>query len=776
VGPVPFHSSQGGEAAAKQLFGHINCFRACPAFDPGPRSQIPADILAQFESEGLEGKISCVVHDAKGFAQHFAAELRQEWMRSTSSTCTHSGCAKVGASIGCAVKGCSCRVHLRCALAEDGLLVAVPVLMVLRTMRPIWLWLCSDHKYGADPAAWEEELPKPLPGNVCVNVEDLPDKLCESLAMLGVLLPLGVLPSSEEDGDSSCTKVVFSDTYFYTTVRTVQDDSLLLPLTLPECERDEASDSEDDLPVTALAAHSASEQQKQQQQQQPQQQPQQQQQQQQRQQHQQLQQQPRSGPVARVNECGHLERRHKAHGLCLECYKQWRKGGCKSLPGFIDTIKAAAAAAIAAADDDTTATAAATGGKVNPKITACPHIAAAHKALGMCRPCYQQDMNARRKAKQQKPEQHAAATGADDATSKKRSAFDDKGSVSGTRGVADRVQLSSSASSSDEDEPIARMQGARKHASGSNGASAAKRQKLSAPSTAADAVLVVDGSDEEHSGATDSSMHASAKLATVCACGMKDVYKNNRCYRCYKHYKAAKRSTGTTEQQQQQQLDSASDSAVQTDRYSAATATSTTVQQRTRTGEHKRRSVYSSDARSVQVERYSSANRFAAVTHLPASSASSQQSSSNSSGSCSSGSNFSAVTAAMTDAANAQFPSAASIAAGLPASSLQRTRHDLAQKYTHDWQLELVHNSRLRAAVNAINAPSRVQFSSSLCTVYKYVHNDLGVDEYAAANNSSEQCDDDADDDDVTTGTALQQLESKLNNGTLCTPVRRLQK
>jgi hypothetical protein len=662
------------------------------------------------------------------------------------------------------MKGCSCRVHLRCALAEDGLLVAVPVLMVLRTMRPTWLWLCSDHKYGADPAAWEEELPKPLPGNVCVNVEDLPDKLCESLAMLGVLLPLRVLPSSEEDGDSSCTKVVFSDTYFYTTVRTVQDDSLLLPLTLPECERDEhksalsaedeASDSEDDLPVTALAAHKSSKQQQQQQQQQE------------HQQKQQQQQKRKGRPAARVNECGHPERMHEAHGLCKPCYEKWRKGGCTPVTEYIHSITAAAAStdagtaaiatATAAVDDATTTTAAATGSQVNPKTTACPHITAAHKALGMCRPCYEKDLDARLNAKKRKPEQHAAATSAGDAISKKGSAIVNKGSASGSRSVAERVQLSSSDGSSDEDEPIARMQGASKHAGSSSGASAAKRQKLSTQSTAAEAVVVVDDSDEEHSSASDGSMHASAKLATVCACGKKDVYKKNRCYKCYKHYKAVKRSAGTTEQQQQQ-LDSASDSAVQMDRYSAATATDTTVQQRTKTGEHKRRKVYSSDARSVQVERYSNANRFAAVTRLSASSSSQQYSSSSSSSG--SGSNFSAVTAAMTDAANAYFPSAVSIAAGLPASSLQRTRHDLAQKYTHDWQLELVHNSRLRAAVNATKTPTRVQFSSSLCTVYKYVHNDLGVDEYAAASNSSEQCDDDDDDDDAATGTALQQLD-----------------
>jgi hypothetical protein len=94
------------------------------------------------------------------------------------------------------------------------------------------------------------------------------------------------------------------------------------------------------------------------------------------------------------------------------------------------------------------------------------------------------------------------------------------------------VQLSSSASSSDEDEPIARMQGVSKHASGSSGTSAAKRQKLSAQSTAAETVLVVDDSEEEHSSASDSSMHASAKLATVCMHSKNDVYKKNRCYKC----------------------------------------------------------------------------------------------------------------------------------------------------------------------------------------------------------------------------------------------------
>jgi hypothetical protein len=259
----------------------MNCSRASPGFDAGPRSKIPAHILAQFEADGLEGKVGCRVHDdAQGFGQHFATELRQEWKRSLLAACTRSGCGKLGASIGCAVKGCDSRVHLSCALAQEGLLIAVPVLMVLHTMRPIWLWLCCDHKYGADPAAWEEELPEPLPGDVCVAVEDLSDKLCESLARLGVLLPLGVLPSSEKDGDSSSsTKVVFSDSFFYTTVRAVMDDSLLLPLTLPDCDRDEqepaltaddeeASDSEEDLSMIALSLHSSAEQPQQQQRQQ----------------------------------------------------------------------------------------------------------------------------------------------------------------------------------------------------------------------------------------------------------------------------------------------------------------------------------------------------------------------------------------------------------------------------------------------------------------------------------------------------------------------------
>jgi hypothetical protein len=743
VGPVPVHSSQGSEVAAKQLFAHMNCSRASPGFDAGPRSKIPAHILAQFEADGLEGKVGCRVHDAQGFGQHFATELRQEWKRSLLAACTRSGCGKLGASIGCAVKGCDCRVHLSCALAQEGLLIAVPVLMVLRTMRPVWLWLCCDHKYGADPAAWEEELPEPLAGNVCISVEDLSDKLCESLAMLGVLLPLGVLPISEEDGSSSSTKVVFSDTYFYTTVRTVQQDSLLLPLTLPECERDEqkpaltadaeTSDSEEDLPVSELSTHSCAKHQKQQQQQQ---------------------QQETGKRAARVNEYGHPDRRHEAHGLCQPCYKKWRQRGSKPLADFKDSMKAAAAAtsttttAAAAVVATATATApaaaaAASNDKVNPKITACPHITAVHKALGKCGPCYREDLD-RRKAEKSTP--------------KTTSDVFNKGSASKRASAVERIQLSSSGSDSDEDEPIARMKEASKHASSSSGASTAKQQKLGAQSTAAAAaaaaaVAVVDESDEEHSSASDSSVHASARLATVCMHSKKEVYKKNRCFECYKRYKAAKRSAGTSEQQQQQ-LDTASDSTLQVDRYGAtattagrcdeATASIATVQQRAKASTRVR-SVYSSDARSRQDARSnsssSSAGSFAVMTRVPATASSQQRNSSSSA-------IFSPVTAAMTEAAYAQFPSAAIVANGLPASSLQSMLRDLAQKYTVEWQLELAQNSRLWAAVNATNTPSRVQFSkSSLRTVHEYEYNDLGVEEYFSASYTSEQCDDDSHDD-----------------------------
>jgi hypothetical protein len=76
---------------------------------------------------------------------------------------------------------------------------------------------------------------------------------------------------------------------------------------------------------------------------------------------------------------------------------------------------AAAAAAAGAGSADVAAAApgaaattptAAAGVKVSPKITACPHTTATHKALGMCNPCYEADL-ARRRASKRKPDQSA---------------------------------------------------------------------------------------------------------------------------------------------------------------------------------------------------------------------------------------------------------------------------------------------------------------------------------------------------------------------------------
>jgi hypothetical protein len=71
------------------------------------------------------------------------------------------------------------------------------------------------------------------------------------------------------------------------------------------------------------------------------------------------------GPVPTVNTCGHPEREHCGRGLCGACHSKF----------ILHSHDAKVAELLAAGIEP----------PVNPKITACPHTTAFHKAKGMCR-------------------------------------------------------------------------------------------------------------------------------------------------------------------------------------------------------------------------------------------------------------------------------------------------------------------------------------------------------------------------------------------------------
>jgi hypothetical protein len=68
--------------------------------------------------------------------------------------------------------------------------------------------------------------------------------------------------------------------------------------------------------------------------------------------------------VAAVNTCGHPEREHTAKSMCHACHAKF----------ILHTHNTKVAELLAAGVEP----------PVNPKITACPHTTAYHKAKGMC--------------------------------------------------------------------------------------------------------------------------------------------------------------------------------------------------------------------------------------------------------------------------------------------------------------------------------------------------------------------------------------------------------